>query len=34
MLEEPIGPVPMVAAGSTTDWPANRGIFCADSGKF
>lgn len=34
MLEEPIGPVPMVAAGSAKDWPANRGIFCADKGKF
>lgn len=34
MLKEPLGPIPMVAAGSTRDWPANRGMHIADSGKF
>lgn len=34
MLKEPLGPIPMVASGSSRDWPLNRGIHIADSGKF
>jgi len=34
LFQEPTGPALLAAAGAGRDWPNNRGIFCADSGKF
>merc|ERR1711998_548888 len=34
LFQEPTGPALLAAAGAGRDWPENRGIFCAESGKF
>lgn len=34
MLKEPMGPNQMVASMSNRDWPINRGMHVAESGKF
>jgi len=34
LFQEPTGPALLASAGAGRDWPANRGIFCAESGKF
>lgn len=34
LFQEPTGPALLASAGAGRDWPDNRGIFCADSGKF
>lgn len=34
LFQEPTGPALLAAAGAGRDWPDNRGIFCAESGKF
>mmetsp|Transcript_57110 Transcript_57110/g.48221 ORF Transcript_57110/g.48221 Transcript_57110/m.48221 type:complete len:129 (+) Transcript_57110:2398-2784(+) len=34
LLAEPQGAIELVASGSIRDWPANRGVFSADSGQF
>lgn len=34
LFQEPTGPALLAEAGAGRDWPKNRGIFCADSGKF
>eukprot|EP00801_Mesodinium_rubrum_P004941 Mrub_04944.p1 GENE.Mrub_04944~~Mrub_04944.p1 ORF type:complete len:376 (-),score=118.20 Mrub_04944:67-1074(-) len=34
LFQEPTGPALLASAGAGRDWPNNRGIFCADSGKF
>jgi len=34
LFQEPTGPALLAAAGAGRDWPNNRGIFCAESGKF
>lgn len=34
LFQEPTGPALLAAAGAGRDWPDNRGIFVAESGKF